>query len=84
MTTIFKELPNGAVFKVKNADEIIRNRGDRGVSAKYYGDRYGDTPLTFTKRDESGGHIINISAYGLYGNESVYYRIEPDNVVETI
>jgi hypothetical protein len=85
MTTTFKELPIGARFRVPNIDEIIQNRGDRGVSRGTYGDEYedeyGDQPLIIQKRDEFGGHIINVHSYG---NASVYYRIEHDNVVETV
>ena len=81
MTTTFKELPCNTLFRVSNIDEIISRRGDRGVSSATYGDKYGNNPLRFTKRDEFGGHILNVNSYG---DASVYYRIEPDDLVETV
>ena len=76
MTTTFKELQISARFTADNYREIIRNRGDRYVSWS----SYAHYPK-FVKRDEFGGHIITHEVEDV---ESVYYRIEPDNVVETI
>jgi hypothetical protein len=81
MTTTFKELTIGARFRAQNTDKIIHSRGDRGISRATYGDKYGDKPLVIQKRDEFGGHILDAT---MYGGSSVYYRIEPDNVVETV
>ena len=81
MTTTFKELPNGAYFQAPNIDEIIRNRGD-GLTVKTYS-RYDGHKLRFRKRDEFGGHIIKEPS-GWSESLSVFYRIEPDNVVETV
>jgi hypothetical protein len=73
MTTTFKELPISARFRANNRDEIIYNRGDKKDSR----------PLgsVFIKRDAFGGHILSGE---FWTNASVYYRIEPDNEVETI
>ena len=81
MTTTFKELPNGAHFRTPNINEIIWNRGD-GLSVEFY-KRYNGSKLQFQKRDEFGGYIIK-EPPGWNGTMSVYYRIEPDNVVETV
>lgn len=88
MTTTFKELPCHAQFTVSNIDEIIRNRGD-GLSLDFYryrGDwvyrsRHSRSNYPFIKRDEFGGHILVGDSYSFPG---IYYRIEPNNEVETV
>ena len=79
MTTTFKELPVSALFRASNQAEIIHNRGD-GTKPRYYG----DGRFTFQKRDEFGGHILTYDRSWDGQDASVYYRIEPDNVVETM
>ena len=81
MTTTFKELVDGAFFRVPNIKQIIANRGDKGITPETYEDRYGDKPLVFRKRDRFGGHILKPERYT---DPSVFYRIEPNNVVETV
>ena len=80
MTTTFKELPCNAQFCVLNANEIIHNRGDKPLETCVYG----KGEFIFTKRDDYGGNIGNRRHDGWYDNTSVYYRIEPDNEVETV
>ena len=77
MTTIFKELPITARFQASNYQKIIDDRGDWKTKWSSHNEVY----PTFIKRDEFGGHIIT-KEFGT--TASVYYRIEPDNVVETI
>ena len=80
MTKTFKELQNGELFVVYNAKQIIFNRGD-GLPIDY---KEASSKLVFQKRDEFGGHIM----YCAYGpgdvTTSVYYRVEPDNPVNTV
>ena len=88
MTTTFKELPCHAQFTVSNIDEIICNRGD-GLSVEFYRNRevgfysskHSRSNYPFIKRDEFGGHILICDSYFITG---VYYRIEPNNEVETV
>jgi hypothetical protein len=81
MTKTFRELQVGELFVADNAKQIIFNRGD-GLPIPDY--REAVSKLVFQKRDEFGGHILQ-RAYG-YGDvtPSVYYRIEPDNSVNTV
>ena len=79
MTTTFKELHNGAIFRVPNIDEIIWNRGD-GLTVEFYS-QYAGSKLLIIKRDEFGGHIIREHPHW-NDYPSVYYRIESDNAVD--
>ena len=81
MTKTFKEIQNGELFVADNTKQIIFNRGD-GLPIPDYGPSV--SKLVFQKRDEFGGHIL----YCAYGpsdvTPSVYYRIDPDNPVNTV
>jgi hypothetical protein len=83
MTTPFNELPIGALFQVPNVPEIIHNRGDQSPEStrRLYENNLGTTKLVLRKRDEFGAHFVRVN---LYGDDSIYYRIELDNVVETV
>ena len=72
----FKDLPIAAKFKAANTQQIIRNRGDIPAPS-FAGYNY-----PFIKRDEFGGHMLYQD--GSSQQVSVYYRIEPDNEVETV
>lgn len=72
----FKDLPINAKFNAANTQQIIRNRGDRPAPS------FAGYNFPFIKRDEFGGHILYQEGYSQ--RVSVYYRIEPDNEVETV
>ena len=84
MTKTFKELQAGELFVAYNAKQIIFNRGD-GLPIPDYQESV--SKLVFQKRDEFGGNIL-YHAYHAYGHDnvtpSVYYRIEPENPVDTV
>lgn len=87
MTTTFKELPIGARFYVYNIEEIIYARGDNNAKQrKFFAERipYRWHKCFLIKRDSGGGHILYYADDDYEQSSSVYYRIEPDNVVETI
>jgi hypothetical protein len=71
----FKELPINTHFIAADTQKIIWNRGDR-PNPSYYGYNF-----PFIKRDEFGGHLLYTE--NNRQEVSVYYRIEPDNEVET-